>query len=218
MDYGMFHVEHGYLEKLAEYSRALKQRNASLRSAQLEVSRSYNSMLSALAQQIHRHRESYIETLNAALQLTLQQMEVNFPVELELFPGMDLAEPLEVQLIKKETLDSRRGYTSVGIHRADLVVRTTQVLAARRLSRGQQKILVYALKIAQSIVFRNLTGSVPILLIDDLTAELDGRHLKRVMKLFQKLGTQLFITVLSVNQVDKDVDFKLFHVEHGLLS
>ena len=218
MDYGMFHVEHGYLELIGEYSKGLKQRNAALRLKQLDVARSYNSFLSNLAEQIQGYRVTYVETLNSTLASTLEQLEVSFPVRLILKSGMNPNHSLEDQLVKKEALDSKRGYTSVGVHRADLQVYTEDVLAAHRLSRGQQKIIVYALKIAQSIIFRNITGVVPILMVDDLTAELDSEHLNRIMTLFQELRLQIFVTLLSLNRIDQDFFFKLFHVEHGAVD
>lgn len=218
MDYGMFHVEHGYLERLTKYNKALRQRNAALRSSQLGVARSYNRVLSDLAAAIHLDRQSYIDTLNAVLQLTLAKLDVNFPVNLTLSAGMDPGKDLELQLKKKETVDLKRGYTSVGVHRADLVVRSESVLAAHRLSRGQQKVLVYALKIAQSNLFQEKTGNLPILMVDDLTAELDSRHLGKMVQLFDDLGLQVFITLLSANRITGIANPGLFHVEHGVVN
>ena len=218
MDYGMFHVEHGYIEPLTQYNKALRQRNAALRSSQLGVARSYNRVLSDLAAAIHLDRQSYIDTLNAVLQLTLAKLDVNFPVNLTLSAGMDPGKDLELQLKKKETVDLKRGYTSVGVHRADLVVRSESVLAAHRLSRGQQKVLVYALKIAQSNLFQEKTGNLPILMVDDLTAELDSRHLGKMVQLFDDLGLQVFITLLSANRITGIANPGLFHVEHGVVN
>lgn len=218
MDYGMFHVEHGYLERLTEYNKALKQRNAALRSSQVDVVRSYNPLLSNLADTIHRNRQSYVATLSETLQITLQEMEVQFPVIVRLKAGMDLGQPLDVQLRNKEVLDLRRGHTSVGIHRADLVVLSDDALAAHRLSRGQQKILVYALKIAQARLFRSRTGISPVLLVDDLTAELDSRHLSRVLRLLDELMLQVFITLVTNERVVETSSPGMFHVEHGRVN
>ncbi len=218
MDYGMFHVEHGYLEQLSEYSRALKQRNAALRSSDLGLVRSYNPILSSLAHKIHNHRISYVETLNVDLQQTLVELEARFPVDLALKSGMEEGESFENQLGKRESLDLKRGFTSIGIHRADIVVRSDSALAAHRLSRGQQKVLVYALKIAQSRIFQHKTGLLPILMVDDLTAELDGKHLGKVMKLFEELQLQVFITLISIDKINEAINTELFHVEHGVIT
>jgi len=218
MDYGMFHVEHGYLEQLSEYSRALKQRNAALRSADLALVRSFNPILSSLAHKIHNHRISYVETLNFDLQQALVELEAIFPVDLALKSGMEEGESFENQLRKKEPLDLKRGYTSIGIHRADLIVRSDNSLAAHRLSRGQQKVLVYALKIAQSRIFQHKTGLLPIMMVDDLTAELDSKHLGKVMRVFEELQLQVFVTLISMEKIDEAINTKLFHVEHGVIT
>lgn len=218
MDYGMFHVEHGYLEQLTDYNRALKQRNAALRATQLDVARSYNPVLSGLAENIQHHRSSYIQLLTETLQQTLSRLEVEFPVEISLKPGMDTDSNLEEQLRIKESIDLKRGFTTVGIHRADLVIKTEQMSAANRLSRGQQKTLVYGLKIAQSIIYRAKTDTLPILMVDDISAELDSKHLLAVIQQFVDLEIQVFITLVSAEHIHRIPDAKLFHVEHGVFS
>lgn len=218
IDYGMFHVEHGYLERLTKYNKALKQRNAALRLSQLEVARSYNPVLSNLAETIEKNRQSYVDSLNEALQFTLDQIGVDFPVALTLKAGMEKDRVLEEQLREKEILDLKRGYTSLGVHRADLVVQSDHALAAHRLSRGQQKVLVYALKIAQSRLFQVQTSVLPILMVDDLTAELDSRHLRRVLRLLDELTLQVFITLLSREQIQGVGTPGVFHVEHGVVK
>ena len=218
MDYGMFHVEHSYLERLTEYNKALKQRNAALRSSQVDVVRSYNPLIANLAEKIQGTRQLYVHALSEALHLTLQEMDVQFPVSVRLKAGMDLGQELEAQLRNKEAIDLKRGYTTVGIHRADLVVLSNDVLAAHRLSRGQQKVLVYALKIAQSRLFRSRTNISPILMVDDLIAELDARHLRKVLHLLDKLMLQVFITLVSKEQVAEFSSPGMFHVEHGQVN
>jgi DNA replication and repair protein RecF len=117
--------------------------------------------------------------------------------------------------------DQRIGYTQAGSHRADLRITIHGQDAAEILSRGQQKLLVCALKIAQGYVFTRITGRKSIYLVDDLPAELDEKHRALLAKWLATMETQVFIT-----GVDKDVLFyswrgqqevtpKLFHVEQG---
>ncbi len=218
LDHGMFHVEHGYLDQLTKYDRALKQRNAALRSSQLDVARTYNVLLSNLADSIQHHRSSYIHSLDRLLGNTLKQMGAVFPVELKLRPGWDNESSLEEQLLLKEPVDVNLGYTSVGIHRAELMITSRHVLAAHRLSRGQQKVLVYALTIAQSRLFTDRSSLRPILMVDDLTAELDSSHLDRITRLLLAMELQVFITMVSASQLSDDLNTRLFHVEHGSIS
>ena len=218
LDYGMFHVEHGYLDQLSEYTRALKQRNAALRQAQIDVARSYNPILSELGAGIHQHRTAYLIHLTEKLEMTLEALNANFPIKLSISPGWDTRASLEEEFTRLESTDIRRGHTTVGVHRADLLIRTGGISAARHLSRGQQKILVYALKIAQSRVYKDATSMQPILLVDDLGAELDLQHLNKVMQLFEELGLQLFITMVSGDRLENRFESRMFHVEHGEIS
>lgn len=218
IDYGMFHVEHDYLEQVSEYTRALKQRNSALRQSQIEVARSYNPLLSDLGMRIHNQRVAYVSELAAKLRFTLQALGVTFPVEISLNPGWNSQIPLDTELRQREDTDIRRGYTTIGVHRADLIIRTLDSPAAQRLSRGQQKVLVYAIKIAQSQIYLEKTGIRPILLIDDLGAELDAKHLGNVMKLLHELKFQIFITLVSTEHMKQCLDSILFHVEHGVIS
>ena len=65
------------------------------------------------------------------------------------------------------------GYTSSGAHKADLSIGIGKIKARDKLSRGQTKLLVYALKLAQGALFKKLTGKKCIYILDDLPSELD---------------------------------------------
>ncbi|HEY7884695.1 MAG TPA: DNA replication and repair protein RecF, partial [Cellvibrionaceae bacterium] len=112
-------------------------------------------------------------------------------------------------------------YTHAGVHRADIRIRINNVNAAETLSRGQQKLLVCALKIAQGVVFEKLTQRKCLYLVDDLPAELDGRHRGILVNWLNKLDTQVFITgvereaLLEPWRVLPERPTKVFHVERG---
>jgi len=96
--------------------------------------------------------------------------------------------------------------------------------AAEILSRGQQKLLVCALKIAQGYVFSRLTGRKTIYLVDDLPAELDEKHRNLLAHWLETMNTQVFITgvereiLLSTWQNKPHIETKMFHVEQGKVS
>jgi DNA replication and repair protein RecF len=70
------------------------------------------------------------------------------------------------------------------------------------LSRGQQKLLVIALVLAQAELYRVHTGDASILLIDDLPAELDVDSRTRVTRALAELETQLFVTAIEPGLLD----------------
>ena len=92
-------------------------------------------------------------------------------------------------------------------------------LAADTLSRGQQKLVVCALKLAQGQLMSEQGQGACIYLVDDLPSELDAQHGRLVCELLSSLGAQVFIT--SVDQADiravwpAPEELTVFHVEHG---
>ena len=69
--------------------------------------------------------------------------------------------------------------------------------ASEILSRGQQKTVVSALKIAQGSLFQQESGRRTIYLVDDLASELDEKHRFALCKLLEDLKCQVFITSID---------------------
>ena len=83
---------------------------------------------------------------------------------------------------------------------------------------GQQKLLVYALKLAQAYHLKHYTEKQSILLIDDLPAELDLQKRALIEPVLTALGQQVFITSISskdLSSFSKHTSTKMFHVEQG---
>ncbi len=111
-----------------------------------------------------------------------------------------------------------RGSTSVGPHRGDLGLRVGGREARQQVSRGQQKLLVYLLRLAQ--VQQLVQSEVPggcVLLLDDLPAELDRERRERVMALAAEIGVQVFVSALESDAVPQPANWgaRVFHVEQG---
>ena len=135
-------------------------------------------------------------------------------------PGWALSEDFIDVLDSTFDQDSRRGFTHCGPHRADLIIRSAGQAAQESLSRGQQKLLICAMLIAQAIIYRDLSAKSCVILIDDLKAELDQEHVERVMSLLKGLDVQTIMTA-----TDKEVlkpfcydGYKMFHVERGCVT
>jgi DNA replication and repair protein RecF len=103
------------------------------------------------------------------------------------------------------------GFTQQGPQRADLRIRVGRHAAVEVLSRGQQKLVVSALKLAQGQLLEQLSGRTCLYLIDDLPAELDGDHRRIFCQWLERLNCQVFITsvdreaLADVWQPDTDV-------------
>ena len=101
-------------------------------------------------------------------------------VELRFQPGWDRKRALGEILTEGFERDLRQGFTGSGPQRADLRFRVDGQDAAERLSRGQKKLVVSALKLAQGALFHRQSRRACVYLIDDLPSELDERHCRLV--------------------------------------
>jgi DNA replication and repair protein RecF len=215
LDLGLFHVEHGYHRWYGDYQRALRQRNAALR-GHPQIARSWDKQLAELAGELSGARQRFIERLDVELQEILARVAPALQVRLAHRPGWDPAGDLAEQLSERWDQDQRQGFTGIGPHRADLVVQAAQVNAAKRLSRGQQKLVVIGLLLAQTVLQKAGAGESPVLLLDDLPAELDGGHRARVSAELVACQCQALITSVDPSSLPVASDWAVFHVEQGV--
>lgn len=222
LDWGVFHVEPSFFPEWKKIQRILKQRNAALRDpTYASLIHSWDLEFVTASNAIEEMRTNYIDKLNPIFQQVITEL-LDIPnLTLEYCCGWDNKKGLD-QVLKESLLrDQQLGYTQYGPHRSDIKIYTDHFQAQDVLSRGQQKLLICALRLAQGILLRELTHKKCIYLIDDLAAELDFNHRKKIMELLATLQSQVFVT--ATNPYDlKDLieiaDTKMFHMEHGKLS
>ena len=226
MDWLVFHVEPRFFEDWKAAQRCLKQRNSLLRRGRMkpEELAVWDNELAHLSDKIDQYR------FNSIVQLSKQFTEllnsfIDLPgIELSYVRGWDKNRSLVEILHEHIDSDLQAGYTRSGYHRADLRLTQNGQLAADILSRGQQKLVVCALKIAQGLVFSQLTERRCIYLVDDLPAELDPEHRRTLVDWLYMLDTQVFITGVDKDSLLVDWSHKpplptqVFHVEQGTLS
>ncbi len=221
-DWGVFHVEHAFLDVWRKFSRCLKQRNSLLKKGvnSPEELSPWNDEFVVYAEKIAFYRERYIESFIPHFYQALSDMTDLEGVTISFSKGWDKKTDLGAVLKQSYARDRARGFTHCGPQRADLRVRCLGMDAAETLSRGQQKMVICALKIAQSRYFTETTGKTPIYLVDDLAAELDEDHRLRFCQMLSNMGSQVFATSVNVTPFDnfwgKD-SRALFHVEQGSL-
>jgi len=222
IDWGVFHVEHTFFECWQRLNRCLKQRNRLLRRGKIDgsVLSVWDQEFVVQAQRLTQQRAAYVERLRPIFAQFLSALIALQGLEVDFYPGWNVKVSLENTLTEMLGSDCKRGFTQAGPHRADLRVKYLEYNAGDVLSRGQQKLVICALKIAQGHCFSQSTGRPCIYLLDDLAAELDGVHRDRLCQLLSTLNCQLFIT--SVDRATfannwPSMDVKVFHVEHGKL-
>ncbi|MCC6134884.1 MAG: DNA replication/repair protein RecF [Candidatus Contendobacter sp.] len=201
MDWGLFHAEPGFLESWRRYGTALRHRNAALRtgSANRTVD-AWDGELATAATVLDSWREAFCKALEGALAPLAVATLGMAGVQVDYRRGWPL-EPFERGfadwLREGRDQDRKQGHTRIGPHRADFTLRIAGRPSGDALSRGQQKLLVIALVLAQAELYQRHAGASCILLIDDLPAELDAGNRERVMQTLAGLDAQLFITALE---------------------
>ncbi|MEI6458593.1 MAG: DNA replication/repair protein RecF [Pseudomonadota bacterium] len=218
LDWGVFHVEHSFMEVWQRYHRALRQRNAALRLPAAPPSASvWDLELLDSGAKLDALRRRYLE----ALAEPLRQMGgalLGADVRATYAPGWAQEDDFPVALEKSRERDSKLGLTHVGPHRADITIRVDGLVAKERVSRGQQKLLAAALILAQLSVQELKHPGRGALLLDDPAAELDGTRLAALLAIVRGLSSQLFVTSLRPDLAALGDPGAMFHVERGKVT
>lgn len=215
VDWGVFHVEHSFLDVWGRFSRALKQRNAALRNRQEDLLDSLDATLAPLAMELSALREAHTNRISEHLADLISLMGHGLKrIELRYQRGWSEPHYSDTLTVGRER-DLERGMTQQGPHRADLVLTTGERLARAVLSRGEQKTLSAALLLAQARLIA-LNGEKPIILLDDLASEFDEQHVQAVLKQALELGSQIWVSGTTLPELPED--HAVFHVEHGALK
>jgi DNA replication and repair protein RecF len=218
IDSGVFHVEPRYLDTWRSYRRVLAQRNTALKAgaADQEIL-AWNEALTAAGQGVHEARARYFAALAPALQ-SIGRRLLSRALTVSYHRGwnreLDLAEALSGSFER----DRATGFTQIGPHRADLSLRLDGTPVRDVASRGQQKLVLATLVLAQISVSNVLTGPRGTLLVDDPAAELDREAVERLLNELWALEVQLVLTGLTETALEPARGYSLFHVEQGQIE
>lgn len=224
IDWGCFHYDKHFMPAWRQYQRALKQRNRALKQHfpkdQIQL---WDAQLIASAEEIHNIRKQYVEALTPYVLEFCQALMPELTSEAKLFyrPGWPQASghyrnALEESFQKDQTV----GHTQHGSHRADVRFRFDGQEARTLLSRGQQKLFVCALLLAQASLYEKEAGEAVIMLIDDLPAELDAHHRKTLLQLLDMLTIQTFVTTTALSLIPTEIlsDYQAWQISKGAVT
>ena len=226
IDWLVFHVEPKFYPLWKAAQRCLKHRNSLLRRDRidrLEIT-PWDVELCSLTEAIEGYRQHTLGLFQTEFKQLVSEFVAVDNLSLSYQRGWDADQSYTEHLQQSFERDFQSGYTRAGVHRADIRIKVGRQLAVDILSRGQQKLLVCAMKIAQGLVFYRQTGRRCIYLVDDLPAELDPQYRQLLAHWLDKIGSQVFVTgvdketLLSSWQKITDVDKRVFHVEHGTVT
>nr|WP_163501443.1 DNA replication/repair protein RecF [Halomonas socia] len=221
LDWGVFHVKHDFFEVWKGVRRALKHRNALLRHGRMD-DRSlavWEHELAQWGERLDVLRSDYMTAFVPVFEETLAALLPLPDLTLRYSRGWDKQRSLMEVLKQGRDTDRQMGFTQQGPQRADLRLRIERRPAVEVLSRGQQKLVVSALKLAQGSLLERQTGRSCLYLIDDLPAELDARHQQVFCQWLETMRCQAFITSVEPQALrdswQPNTQFSVFHVKHG---
>lgn len=219
LDWLCFHTDPMFYRAWLGYQKLLKQRNALLKHLKPhQTSRELNAWDTLISQQadtLHQSRLQAFTDWQMGCDDILSQLLPHRKDTLTLSyeAGFDPTVPLKDTLKNRLNTDIELGYTRVGAHRADIDIAITLPIqtdtltpkkdsAIHVLSRGEKKLLITALKLAGLPLVCARHSTTPLVLIDDITSELDERACKLLLQTVLSLPCQVFITSLTDDILD----------------
>lgn len=224
LDWGVFHVKHDFLEIWKRARRALKHRNALLRHDKMDDQSIavWERELVHWSERIDSLRNVYMADFLPVFEETLAELLALPDLSLRYYRGWDRKRDLAEVLEQGRGSDRQMGFTQQGPQRADLRIRVDRRPAVEVLSRGQQKLVVSAMKLAQGRLLEAATGRTCVYLIDDLPAELDAEHRRVFCHWLERMRCQVFITSVEREALAElwqpDTMVAMFHVKQGRLE
>ena len=221
IDWGVFHAEPQFYLVWSRARRLTKQRNALLRTAtnyrELKV---WDQELVPLVEKIDQWRAQYVERISQNAAKLCQTFLPEYNLKFSYSRGWDKKADYETLLAENFVRDLQLGYTLSGPHKADLRISVDNTPVEDVLSRGQLKLLMCALRLAQGQQLSLDKTKQSIYLIDDFASELDTDRRKLLASELKATGAQVFVTANGAEQIASmaDENSKMFHVEQGKIT
>ena len=211
-----------YLSALMRYNATLQERNKLLKCSPSEdMLLIYDTMLSAAAETIFARRTETIAAMQPLVEhyygILAEEREtigIEYRSEVQETPLMEL-------LLQSRQKDFVNEYTSVGLHRDDILFSIGDYPLRKFGSQGQQKSFLIALKLAEYTLLAKSSGEKPILLLDDLFDKLDMRRVAHLLRLVGgDMFGQIFITDCNKHRLERTLgeagaEYKLFNIAAG---
>lgn len=229
LDRAIWTHDRGYLATLRDYEQALGNRNALLRD---HVGRSidegmldvFDDMVSKTGAQVALARQRFVAEFSVQV---ADQLSAFGAAEMtcglryaarhagEIDDLQARVDKLAEELAGRRATDRRRGHTTVGPHLDDLLLEINGRAARVHASQGQCRALVLAMKIAELRSLEKTWGEPPLLLMDDVSSELDRRRNAALMRHLDELGGQVFLTTTDAAHILVTAPTAIFDVAAG---
>ena len=229
LDRAVFTCDMGYLAAFHAYAKILKNRNALLKRSESFGLDVWTEQLADAALQVIARRRAYLAEIEKLLQIFYTEISGN-DESVQIGYRLHGINPGDYDERPRETFlgalrnaaaeEKRRGTTLVGPHRDDVFFGLNGRSARHFASQGQQRSFVLALKMAEIEFIRTSFEAPPVLLLDDMTSELDKKRNHNLMEFLKKREMQVFITTTSLDNIALDSleDVTSFPIREGTVA
>lgn len=229
LDRAIFNEQSAHLDAVLRYQKALARRNSFLKEgAEIQLIRAYEATLAEVGARLIMSRASYIHSISSMFSNILHGI-CGFSGAVSYKLGIPISDPLAStpQIIQQQLMsfweqhrqsDMQRGFTQRGPHNDDLTLRIQDRSARSFASQGQQRAIVLALKIAQIESLSERLQSRPILLLDDVSSELDRGRAAQLFRFLQGFDGQVFLTTTHEDFIPLTEDRQLWRIVAGQIT
>ncbi len=228
LDRAVYMGDIGYLHCWHSYQRILKQRNHLLKSLDRTGLDVWTEKLAETGAEVIDRRLRFVAVLDTKLQkyyATIagdsETSRLSYqPEGVQSTEREQIRENLMELFKRHQRSDERYGTTTSGPHRDDLIFELDGRPLKAFGSQGQQKSFVLALKMAEMDNLHDTFGEAPLLLLDDMSSELDARRNHNLMEYLTTRNIQVFITTTEKSPalLEAAPHCAVFHVENGNLT
>lgn len=230
LDRAIFAGDMIYLTRHHEYTRILKQRNSLLKSGDNRSLEQWSEQLAMAGAQIVTRRVSYLKKVDKLLRDTFREISgtddvagIAYRSNSSSFTD-DLEEntvSISASLNQLRTQELHQRTTLTGPHRDDIQFTLNGKQLRSSASQGQQRCFVLALKMSEIELLRRDKRLSPVLLLDDMTSELDRQRTGNLLQFLADRRMQVFVTTTgteSLGLFKNSGNARLFHVKQGAVS
>jgi DNA replication and repair protein RecF len=218
LDWGVFNDDEYFLSAWRSFKKVLAQRNSLLKARRPEHINVWDKELVYYGTIVNTYRQIYVQKFMPVFTDIVDKFLDIDDIEIKLISGWDTSIEFQQVLINDLDKDLRYGFTHSGPHRGDFQLLVSNRLAKNFVSRGQLKLLVMSLKLAQVQLLANEHSNMGCFLIDDFAAELDVTNRAKLLRYLSEMECQVFITATEISDfgdLSHIKNYKMFHVEHG---
>lgn len=204
LDWGLFHQQPEFYTYWANLKRLLKQRNAALHqiSSYAEL-KAWDIELVPLAHIVSDMRARYAEALLPEIEKTCRFFLPEAEISVGFYQGWEKGADYADILVQGFERDRHLGYTMLGPQKADFRFRANGLPVEDVLSRGQLKLLMCALRLAQGEYLVRQKERHCLFLIDDFASELDPSKRELLAHRLRESGSQVFVTAITKDQLNQ---------------